>query len=192
MKIAVDVDEVLASLIDAVLKYYNNLNGTCFAREDFKSYNWWDVLGREKEEVVSMYYDFWKSPYSEDINPVRGSLFGIDSLSRKNKIISVTSRQFDFITQTKRWIEQHYYNKIQEVYFTNELSNNKSGSFTKSEICLREGVDLLIDDHVRHAVDCAEHGIDVLIMNSPWNRNFEDTDKIKRVYLWEDVVSRIC
>ena len=44
MRIGIDVDEVLAGLLPAIISYHNETHDTSLTREDFKTFNFADVV----------------------------------------------------------------------------------------------------------------------------------------------------
>lgn len=57
----------------------------------------------------------------------------------------------------------------------------------KAEICLAEGIPILIEDHKDYSLSCAEKGIKVILFDKPWNRDFEH-DNITRVAGWNEAL----
>lgn len=72
MIIAIDVDEVLATLLNPVIDYHNDMYNTSLTREKFQSYNWWETWGGTKEEAIAKFYDFWETDYPNRIRPIEG------------------------------------------------------------------------------------------------------------------------
>lgn len=79
---------------------------------------------------------------------------------------------------------------IKEVYFGNSNDINEGKEIRKSDICKKLGADLLVDDQLEHAEDCARVGIEVLLYNSPWNQGIPLCG-VTRVYSWHDIIDKI-
>ena len=60
---------------------------------------------------------------------------------------------------------------------------------TKGEVCKKLNIELMIDDHLKYANQCAEIGINVYLLNCPWNKG--DFPGIKRVYSWQDLIQLV-
>ena len=46
-----------------------------------------------------------------------------------------------------------------------------------------------MEDTLHNAMDCANNGIEVLLLNQPWNKSEINHEKIKRVYSWKEAVN---
>lgn len=102
MKIALDIDEVLADTLRVHIDRHNRLYGTKFRREDFFTYEWEKIFGGTCKETIKEFYDFMDERVRIPI--MRGAREGVGKLSEKHDIVSVTSRQYDFEDATRNWI----------------------------------------------------------------------------------------
>ena len=93
MLIAVDLDDVLADTVNAVVSFHNETYGTTLTREDFISPHWEDVWGGTRAESVNKFLEFTRSPYFTDVSPIAGSQRAIASLKKSHELVIVTSRQ---------------------------------------------------------------------------------------------------
>lgn len=64
----------------------------------------------------------------------------------------------------------------------------------KSLICREIGVDVLIDDSLEHAFDCAKLGIDILLYdkegNYRWNQSDYHRDNVNRMTSWKQIFAQ--
>lgn len=74
MKIAIDLDEVIAGFLDAFIKYHNDAYQTNFNKLDFFSYKFWKVIGGTREEAIHKVYYFHDSSYFDQIKPLDGAI----------------------------------------------------------------------------------------------------------------------
>jgi len=190
MIIGLDLDEVLADFINNFLAYYNNINKTSFKQEEIYDYNIFKVWKQPKEKIMKSIYDFYKTPYFENIKPISGAVEGVEILSQKHELKIITSRQNDIKQKTIKWIEKYFPNKFSQTYFTNHFSFNGSSS-KKSEICLSENVDIMIEDSPEHAIDCASVSTKVMLLNRPWNKSNKFSKNILRVQSWKEIIKNI-
>ncbi|HLD15216.1 MAG TPA: hypothetical protein VJB94_01415 [Candidatus Nanoarchaeia archaeon] len=94
MKIAVDLDEVLADFMIGFLNHYNNKHETNFAISDFKQFDLEKTFSTTKEQAIHEVYDFIEKGGYQKLSPVEGSISGTKRLSEiGRKLIVVTSRQ---------------------------------------------------------------------------------------------------
>jgi uncharacterized HAD superfamily protein len=187
MIIGVDLDEVLADLLAQFLKFYNAKHNTHFERNQFLSYRWWETIGGTHKEAIDEYYEFWASAYPKDIEPVAGSVEAIKALCANHTLFLITSRQHVFRSGTEEWLNSHFPNQFSKIFFTNH--NAKEGrAQSKAEICRVHGVQLLIEDDIDHATECAAEGIPVLLLDAPWNRKPSLPAGITAVSSWRQIL----
>ena len=58
MRIGIDMDEVIADWVNAVLKFYHTKTGKKHDKEEFKEYKLWPVWGISKEEAIKIVDEF--------------------------------------------------------------------------------------------------------------------------------------
>ena len=190
MLIGVDLDEVLADLLSAFIRYHNEKYGTSLQREDFRSYDLWKAWGGTLEDAVQKVKDFYKTDYFRNINPVQGSIEVIDTLSKTNELIVITSRPHYIRRETKNWIEHYFPEKFSKVYFVTNPYQPGIYKRSKSDICAELGVNILIEDCLDYARECASRGTSVFLLDSPWNRSEELPSGVMRVKSWNEILEK--
>jgi uncharacterized HAD superfamily protein len=188
MRIATDLDEVIANFLAGFTNFYNDKYGTDLNESDFFSYDFWKVTGGTKNETIEEIYDFYKSEYFKNIKPVEGAIEGLERLNRENELFLITSRQDDVMTETEEWIERHLPNTFTGIYNTNEHSENGFPVGKKSNICDKLDVDVMIEDSPAYAAECAESGRRVILMERPWNRDSKIPEGVRTVSGWEEIM----
>ncbi|MBS3091558.1 hypothetical protein J4217_03875 [Candidatus Pacearchaeota archaeon] len=58
MKIALDLDEVIADFMTALLIFYHKKTGKLYKKEDFPEWKWWPLLGETREEAIKNVDEF--------------------------------------------------------------------------------------------------------------------------------------
>lgn len=86
------------------------------------------------------------------------------------------------IHMTEKWLARNNI-KYTKLIFTNAYNNH-----AKSLECLKNNIDIMIEDSLRICVDLKESGINVLMMNTRFNQNNVD---IERVSSWKEIYSKI-
>lgn len=189
MIIGIDIDEILADWVSRVAESHNQKYGTSLKKADFHSYKFWEVWGGTREEAIEKIYSFMEE-HIEKVSPVTGSIEAIRTLKNGgHELHVITGRRNEFINQTKRWLDQHFPEIFTGVYFTNHYTNN-GVSLRKIDICKEMGIEVLIEDDVVHALDVAQDGVQVLLMDYPWNQGISHTN-LKRVFSWEEILEII-
>ncbi|KAJ7289976.1 hypothetical protein O6H91_10G104000 [Diphasiastrum complanatum] len=193
LHVAVDVDEVLGSFL-ATLNIF--IAERYFLRHNLSEYHVYDFMqiwNCSQIEANQRVHAFFESEHFKDgIFPIPGAYQSLLRLAEYCNLIVITSRQHIIRKPTMDWIEQHFPGIFEEVHFGNHFALHGQAR-PKSEICRSMGVDILIDDNPRYAVECAEHGIEVLLFDFkesyPWSRTPDGPvhPLITRVRDWMEV-----
>jgi hypothetical protein len=127
------------------------------------------------------------------MDPWMDLTFGIISeIDNDNvEIVSITDRGKD-----SREYHEYYIRTnaplIKHIFYTNRWRDDipEDQKSTKAEICVRERVDIMIEDSPKHALECAESDVLVYLFDKPWNRDLKGHPGIIRVSGWRDVFDR--
>lgn len=185
MKIGIDIDGVLADLMNPLVDYHNKQYGTTLKRADFKTFNLWETWGGTKEEAYKKVYAFFHSKFFEGVLPIKDSQESVNYLSKKHELVVVTPRPNYIVDKTFRWVDKYFPSCFKEVNFTHEWSKN--GSSRKKDVCLDKSVNILIEDALDKAVDCSSV-TKVMLYDCPWNRYHPLPENITRVNNWEEIL----
>ena len=189
MKIGVDLDEVLVKFSEGTFNYYNSIHGTDYNNSQLKDYCLWKVWGGTKDDAIELVYDFYDSDLFDKIEAVEGAIEGINHLAQKHELSLITGRQFDFTEKTMKCIDKYFPGKFSEIYFMNDYSKDGGKSRKKSDVCVELGVDLLIEDVTSYTEGCNEKGIEVMLLNYPWNQEY--VPGAIRVDSWKEIIEKI-
>ncbi len=191
MKIGVDLDSVLANFCVSLHEYHNEAYATDYPLKAYNTHDLRQVWNVDEEEVVKRLFDFYDTEYLENIPLTPGAQKAVKSISDFHTLYLITSRPDKFHHKTQNWIAKNFPGMFTDVLCTNQVSAKGSKSKTKSEICLAVGAQIMIDDHLVFAYDCAEANIDVLLYDQPWNRKHKLPKKIKRMHSWKEIETYI-
>lgn len=190
MRIGIDLDEVIADTMPAIVRFHNEQYKTDLKKDDFRSYRFWETWGGTRDDAIRKMYEFFATDHFAQIDPIPGSLAAIKTLKeRGHDLFIVTGRQHDIVAKTEKWIRRHFPKVFSGIRFANSYSRN-SQSAKKSEICARLGITIMIEDDMDHAEELARSGITVLLFDQPWNQG-DLEDHIERVFSWKQIVDRI-
>ncbi len=207
--LAVDIDETIVYLLRFFLEYYNNKNGTAFSEEGFCSYRWWEILRISKEQAYAEAVEWaaWKTrdegrPVNGyfGIQFVEGAEQGLDLLSRYYQLHAISDRSPVLDPDTFNISCALYVEEGEGTYFpdipvgdtgdlilpTSQIYLTKEWGMPKAEICHMVGAKTIIEDNGDRAIECAEEGVEVLLLEKPWNKGVE-RENITRVSGWQEV-----
>ncbi len=190
MKLAIDIDEVLAEFLESLLTYHNGKHKTNWRKEDFHSYHFWKVWGGTIQQAIDKCSDFFETDNFTNLEPVKGSIESIKELSKQQDLYDVTSRPYKIENKTRVWLNKHFGDVFQEVHFTNGYVGTDVPSRTKLEICKEIGTEILIEDSIDYAKQCCNE-IKVILINKPWNQENFEHENLIRVDSWDQVLDEI-
>jgi len=183
LSIGFDVDNTIAKMSKAFLLFHNGAYGTDIKFEDLKSHSLSKDIDITFEEELKRFEEFFASKYAREIEPVQGAQEAVKKLAKDHKLYVITSRPEDLKEQTQEWVDRFFKDLFQKIFFTYK-------DYTKAEVCVKEKLDLMIDDHPLYCQECAEAGITVLIPDRPWNKHVRH-EKIIRVDEWKNIPNEI-
>ena len=185
MRIAVDIDEVLAEGLLSYLHYFNTTHGTHFTKQDFgPSKPFWETLGVATQDIPAVEMHYRSHELSRDWLLVNGAQDAIRSLAKQHELFIVSNRQSAGHEATRVWLQKNFPGAFQVIYFT-EMERVGDIRPTKAEICLRHGITMLIEDEVKEITACAAAGITVVMFDTPLNRDIVG-DGLYRVHSWPE------
>jgi len=190
MKIGIDLDGVLAELLSAIIEYHNVTYKTELAQKQFKSHGFWKTWGGTRDEAIQKLRDFYQTNYFKNIKPVSGAIKALSNLKQNNDLFVITARPNEIIKDTKKWLNQYYPNFFSGTYFANHCPQSGS-EIPKSQICDELEIEVMIEDSIENALDCAGLKRRVLLFDRPWNQQAELPSGISRVLSWKEILKTI-
>ena len=179
MIIGLDIDGVLGDIMNPLNNFHNQRYGTNFKIWDYKHHDLEKTWGCSKEEAVKVVEAFYQSPEFLKIQPIPHSQQGIWILSRTHKFFSITVRPESVRAATEDFMRRNFGSLVKKVIHTGEYIHSAS-SINKFDVCAREKADVLIEDCLEIAIDCANRGLKTFLLDSSPNQ-------LNRQYLEEDI-----
>jgi 5'(3')-deoxyribonucleotidase len=191
-RIGVDIDDTLFDFVGSFIEYANKVKSFQIKREDFVTYSFDEVLKLPSmREAIGVVFNFYDSDFFKKMPPLPDSLNTIKSLKQKFDLYIVTSRP-DYLynaTMTSLW--NNFRGFFSEVYFSsNHYTGEKNSGKSKAEICLTNGISIIIEDSLEYSLQCAEKGIEAILIDAPWNQNGERKG-ITRVKNWKEILEKL-
>jgi phosphoglycolate phosphatase-like HAD superfamily hydrolase len=111
----------------------------------------------------------------EHLDPIAGAIAAIDALKKAgHELYIITARSDRDIEATELWLARHFFSSWPEtfkgVHYGQSRAKDPAQRRLKSALCRELGIELMIDDTLSNARDCAEAGIRVLLLDRPWNQ----------------------
>lgn len=188
MHIGVDIDSVLADIVRPLLWYHNKKYHTKTKYQELVTHGLAKYWNCTEEQTTKRIIEFYHTDHFDKLKPIFGSKKAIGKLKEKHSLSAVTARPDIIEHKSLTWLNNHYPNSFKAVYHTNIMLDYYNPKNKKSDFIKKYKIDILIDDNLNFASECAARGIPVLLFDSPWNQVKKLPENIKRVYSWKHIV----
>ena len=176
MKIALDVDGVLADVIKSWLNYSNSIRPEIF-KHDITDWDFWKKFKINRYDFYSELSSCWKNWNS--IPPTEENLSSVTKiLSNIGQVDIVTARERSTDSFVKNWLDHH------KIFFDNYVSVIDGPM--KADL----DYDVFIDDSPLNAMKFLKHNKKVILYSQPWNQHISD-DKIHRILNLSEATEKI-
>lgn len=185
MKLGIDIDNVISNFNEELLKEYINhdkeLRNTGVVNENAEYIRGGMFDWTEDEEL-----DFYRNNIeriAKNLKVKAGAKEYLDKLIEDGHVIYIISARdngeySEPYNMTKKWLDDNYIN-YHNLILTKSYRNDNHGKTNK---CLENNIDIMIDDSYKICRDCIEHNITTLLMDTPYNRKVD----IPRVHNWKE------
>lgn len=181
-RIGIDIDSVIADTTPHIIEYLNKNFSYNLKLDDFTSYRLQDNKIIDIEHVNSALDWFYKIGI-ETVNLINGSKEVIFNLSKNNKIILITARPHTTRNLTQVWLKRNNI-KYDELIFCK----------ASEKVNYIRYFDLIIEDRLETAETLSSLGIQVILLQYPWNnfkKNTIECSKIIKCQNWEEIHAEI-
>jgi len=176
LRIGLDVDGVLADVIQSWLSYNNKIR-TTIDKSEISEWDFWKKFKIDKFDFyqeLSICWTSWK-----DIPPTENNIsLPTKDLLKLGTVDIVTAREESTHIHVKNWL------KSKGIVYNNYVGVLEGTEKTKLDY------DIFIDDSPINAKSMLDGGKSVILYTQPWNLNFRDS-RVKRIYKLQDAVSAI-
>lgn len=188
MKIGIDIDNVISNFNDELLKEYlkhdKELRNTGIINKDvFIRYGMFDWT--EKEET-----EFYKNNIERiaiKLKPIHRATETIKKLKEDgNEIIIISGRNNGEYNNpyklTEEWLAKY------NIVYDKLILTNAYNKEEKANVCKENNIDIMIEDSTQTAINIEKVGTKVLFMNTRYNKNNENFEKVSN---WKEIYSKI-
>ena len=183
MRIGIDIDNVISNFNEMLLETYlihdKELRNTGIINPNAK-YIRTGMFDWSNEEELSFYKDNIEG-IAKKLKVKEKAKEYIDRLHSDGHLIYIiTGRDNGEYSEpynmTKKWLDEN------NIYYDNLILTDAYDIHAKSLECLKNDIDIMIDDSVRICSDLITSGITTILMDTPYNRKINK----KRVKNWEE------
>nr|MBP9728145.1 hypothetical protein [Candidatus Moranbacteria bacterium] len=135
---------------------------------------------------------FYQTTEHAQCIPIPDAIESMDALSQNCQLVIVTSKPANLETMTHAWVEKHFPEIFQGIYFTSSFVTPEHQQIKKSELCRELGIEIFIDDSIANVLDVATVCERVFLFDRPWNQeNVALPTNVTRAYSWKEIVDAI-
>lgn len=189
MKIGIDIDNVISNFDDTLLKEYlkhdKELRNTGIINEN-PEYFRRGMFDWSKDEEETFYLSNIERMVRE-LKPIDNAAYYINKLKEDGHEIFIISGRDngeyqDPYNLTKEWLEKY------NIVYDKLILTNAYNKHEKSEKCLENNIDLMIEDSISTSLDLVNNGIKVYTMNTRYNQNEESLERVSK---WKEIYEKI-
>ncbi|WP_455542438.1 5' nucleotidase, NT5C type [Intestinibacter sp.] len=179
LNICIDIDGTITSPYH-YLPYLNSIYNKNLTEEDFTTVYWAELYGDTLEGMLDKLHSNHLNSYSE-AHVVEGVKEVVDELYKENNLFFVTARNSTLKEITLNWLKKQQLSHM-PLYLL--------GTDNKLDKAKELKCDIFIEDHPRNALNLANGGIKVILIDCNYNKDI-DHKNIIRVSSWEEIKSVI-
>ena len=178
MKIAIDLDGVLADASKIWMRLLNERFDIKVDKSNVDQWDFWKKIGISKKSFEEVFDDAWKEWQAIDETEI-GLKENIDEIKDFGKTDLVTARNKKTMDDVMRWLE------MTKITF--------DGIVVVDENYLKGNLDydIFIDDSPIQVMEIANLDKVALIYDQPWNRHISSSNNLIRIKNFTEVISYI-
>lgn len=187
MNIGIDIDNVLSDFNEVLLNDYKKhdkeLRNNGIVNNDVYIRNMFDW----SEEEEALYYKENIERLASLFEPIKDCSKYIKKLRENGHCIYIISGRdngeySDPYNMTIKWLKKY------DIEYDKLILTNAYNHQEKADICIKNYVDIMIDDSINVCLKCSESGIKSLLFNTEYNKN---EIRFTRVNNWEEIFNYI-
>jgi uncharacterized HAD superfamily protein len=171
MKIAIDIDNVIAHTFRDLVRHFNEFMGKKHGVQEVV-----DIMRQDKIKMLGYWFQTWRKKLLTQVTPIEGAIETIREWHPLHEIRLITSRLPLFNRQTKEWLKFHGI-PFQELHHAKEKTKFKKA----------RGFDVFLEDNLAECEILADHCKKVFIFDQPWNQKADLKNNIIRVKNWQEL-----
>ncbi len=189
LKIGIDLDDTIWKFHESFFEFYNNKFGTNYSVEDYNVYNLEMFLGIDREETHKLFEEYESLEKYQELPLLENVQEGLNFIYNNfDEIHYITARPVFHEKLVKKRLS-NIVSEEPKLFF--QLDENRKKISDKSDYCLRNGVNVMIDDGYHNLEECSKEGIKSLLIDYAWNRDKNLNGNIIRVKNWKEIVEKL-
>ncbi len=178
-RIGLDFDDTLIPMRAAIVDFLNKNRGTSIPLESLTNFRIMSRWGLTDVDFVAMCNENEAIFHAHPPRP--GVLETLAQWSTESTLYVITGRPAVWIPPAKSWLERHGI-QVADIFSAATMGD-------KAQLALQHGITLFVEDNASAALSIAQKGIDVLLMDAPYNRYCCSHPHIRRMKDWFEIQS---
>lgn len=191
--IAIDIDDVIADTTEALRQTANQIPGVQLTKDHYQApgeyWGYYEAVWARNNVDHLVSFDTLHTDMATDQSHVKlitGAKTALEKLSKKYRIVLVTSREVEWIETTNKWVMSNLGEYVEDIVFVHH--KNTDGR-TKGDACLELGASWLIDDNVDHCKSAKQQGVEAILFGSyGWNIDAKEVSGLNKALNWGKVL----
>lgn len=191
--IALDIDDVLADLTEAIRQRVNELTGGMLEPADYRVssdyFGYYERVWANHEPTKSQQAAPLFAEMVEDqlhVPLLAGAAYGLQQLSKRFQLIFITARPPAMRQATEAWFAAYLPEVRPRLHFMGITSERHNGA-TKGELCQQLGASYLIDDNVKNCQSALDQGVKAILFGE-YGWQSAATEAMVRCKDWPGVI----
>ena len=189
MRIGIDIDNCISNFDDTLLKEYlkhdKKLRNTGIINKNPEYFRKGMFDWTEEEE--SNFYHANIENFAKKLKPIEDSPYYIKKLKEDgNEIYIITGRNNgeyeNPLKITEEWLKKY------DIVYDQLILTDAYDKHAKTQICLENKIDLMIEDSIKISLDLINNGIKVFTMNTRYNQKEKNLDRVSK---WKEIYEKI-
>lgn len=180
LNIGIDIDGTITSPYHYI-PYLNKIYSKNLTEKDITTVYWADLYGDTLEGLLDKLHSDYLHSYSEAVVLDEVDTI-IKELHKENELFFITARDVSLRNITFNWLEENNLSCV-PLYLL--------GSDHKLDLANELGCDIFIEDNPNNALQLANGGIKVLLIDTNYNKDIDHIN-ITRVSNWYEIKNIIC
>ena len=189
MKLGIDIDNCISNFDDTLLEEYlkhdKELRNTGIINKH-PEYLRKGMFDWTVEEENNFYNENIEN-FAKKLKPIEGAPYYINKLKEDGHEIYIITGRDNGEYQNPYELTKEWLNKY-DIIYDKLIFTNAYDKHAKTEVCLENNIDLMIEDSTKISLDLISNGIKVYTMNTRYNQKEQTLDRVSN---WKEIYERV-
>ena len=189
MKIGIDIDNCISNFDDTLLEEYlkhdKELRNTGIINKN-PEYLRKGMFDWTVEEENNFYNENIEN-FAKKLKSIEGAPYYLNKLKEDGHEIYIITGRDNGEYQNPYELTKEWLNKY-DIIYDKLIFTNAYDKHAKTEVCLENNIDLMIEDSTKISLDLISNGIKVYTTNTRYNQKEQTLDRVSK---WKEIYERV-